>query len=292
MRTLFSMVSRGTERLVLEGRVPESVHARMRAPAQQGDFPFPVKYGYCAVGLAEPDGRACFALHPHQDRFAASPDALFPLPRDVPPRRGILAANMETALNGVWDAGAGPGDRAVVVGGGVVGLLAAFLLARIPGAEVVLIDSDPAREAVAKALGIPFRLPDDAPGEADAVIHASGSAAGLALALALAGEEATVAELSWHGSAEVPVPLGAAFHPRRLRLVSSQVGQVPPGRRPRWSHRRRMLKAIDLLRDPRLDALITGEVAFAALPDALPGLLAPGAPGLCTAILYPPAEVP
>ena len=130
VRTLWSGLSRGTERLVFEGRVSGSESERMRAPLQEGDFPFPVKYGYCAVGVVEEGprslrGRTVFALHPHQDRFVAPVSMLVPVPEAVPPRRAVLAANMETALNALWDSGAGPGDRIVVVGAGVVGLLVA-----------------------------------------------------------------------------------------------------------------------------------------------------------------------
>jgi threonine dehydrogenase-like Zn-dependent dehydrogenase len=284
-RTLWTALSRGTERLVFEGRVPEAVAGRMRAPAQEGEFPFPVKYGYCAVAQTE-DGEAVFALQPHQQAFIAPRAALCPLPEGLPPRRAVLAANMETALNAVWESGAGPGDRIAVVGGGVVGLLVAHLCAGLPGAEIRLIDRDPARAETARALGLAFALPEAALPDADIVFHASASEAGLALSLSLAGEEAAIVELSWYGETTVAAPLGLAFHARRLRLVASQVGAVAASRRPRWSHRRRLLKALDLLRDPRLDALLTEEVAFDDLPAALPRLLAPGAPGLCTVIRY------
>ncbi|TDR89022.1 threonine dehydrogenase-like Zn-dependent dehydrogenase [Enterovirga rhinocerotis] len=287
IRTLWTGLSRGTERLVFEGRVPETIALRMTAPAQAGSFSFPVKYGYCAVGEIEGEtGPPVFALQPHQTGFVAARDAASPVPGSVPPRRAVLAANMETALNAVWDSGAGPGDRIAVVGAGVVGLLVAFLAARLPGAEVEAVDSDPARAAVAEALGARFRLPAEARAEADIVIHASGQPEGLALALSLAGHEAAVVEMSWYGDRSVPVPLGQDFHARRLRLVSSQVGEVAPSRRPRWSHARRLAKALALLADPRLDALITEEVAFADLPRELPRLLAPGAPGLCTVVRY------
>lgn len=291
VRTLWSALSRGTERLVAAGLVPLSEHARMRAPLQDGDFPFPVKYGYCAVGIVEagPDvlvGRTVFCLHPHQDRFVAPIGLVAPVPPSVPARRAVLAANMETALNGLWDAGAGPGDRIVVVGGGVVGLLVAALAVRLPGSEVTVVDVDPARGPIAGALGAAFALPADAPADADLVIHTSASPQGLATALGCAGMEATVLELSWYGEGAVPVPLGGAFHSRRLRLVSSQVGHVAPSRRPRWSHGRRLATALVLLDDPRLDALITEEVAFSDLPAAVPRILAPGAPGLVTAVRY------
>ncbi len=289
--TLWSGLSRGTERLVFEGRVSATESERMRAPLQEGDFPYPVKYGYCAVGLVEQGppalrGRAVFALHPHQDRFVAPARLLAPVPEGVPPRRAVLAANMETALNALWDSGAGPGDRIVVVGAGVVGLLVGYLAARLPGADVTMVDIDLSREAIARKLGCRFRKPLDAPGDADVAFHTSATAPGLACALSCAGVEATVVEMSWYGDAPVSAPLGLDFHSRRLRLVSSQVGQVSPARRPRWSHRRRLDKALALLADDRLDALITEEVAFADLAAELPRLFAPGASGLATVVRY------
>jgi len=291
VRSLFGALSRGTERLVFEGRVSMMEGERMRAPMQEGDFPYAVKYGYCIVGRVEagPDelrGRTVFALHPHQDVFVAPAAMLCPVPEAVPPRRAVLAANMETALNALWDSGAGPGDRIVVVGAGVVGALTAYLAACLPGAEVTLVDVDLGRADLAAALGCRFRKPLDAPGDADVVFHASATPAGLGCALSCAGLEATVVEMSWYGDAPVSAPLGLDFHSRRLRLVSSQVGQVAPSRRPRWDFRRRLDKALALLGDERLDALLTDEVAFTELPAALPGLLAAGAPGLGTVIRY------
>jgi len=291
VRTLWSAISRGTERLVFEGRVSALDNERMRAPLQEGEFPHPVKYGYCAVGVVEDgpealQGRLVFALHPHQDRFCLSAAALVPLPDAVPARRAVLAANMETALNGLWDSGAGPGDRIVVVGAGAVGLLVGALAARLPGAEVTLVDIEPSRKTIVADLGCAFRKPLDAPDDADLVFHASATAPGLACALACAGAEATIVEMSWYGTAPVLAPLGLDFHSRRLRLVSSQVGEVAPSRRPRWSRRRRLEKALSLLADDRLDALITDEVRFDDLPAALPLLLAPGAGGLATVVRY------
>jgi threonine dehydrogenase-like Zn-dependent dehydrogenase len=291
VRTLWTGVSRGTERLVFEGRVSRSESERMRAPFQDGDFPFPVKYGYCAAGVVEEGpaellGRTVFALHPHQDRFVAPAAMLCPVPEAVPAHRAVLAANMETALNALWDSGAGPGDRVLVVGAGVVGCLVGALAARLPGAEVTLVDIDLGRRDLAAALGCAFTKPLDAPDGADVVFHASATEAGLACALACAGTEATVVEMSWYGDRRVQAPLGLDFHSRRLRLVSSQVGQVAPSRRPRWSHRRRLEKALSLLADSRLDALITEVIGFRDLPVELPRLLAPGAPGLTAAVRY------
>ena len=288
VETLFTAISRGTERLVFEGRVPDSEHARMRAPAQEGAFPFPVKYGYCTVGRVLDGalaGRVVFALHPHQTGFCMSPDMLTPLPEGLPPARAVLGANMETALNILWDSGASAGDRIAVVGAGVVGALVGYLAARLPGADVTLIDRLPARAPLGHALGCAFAMPEAAPKECDVVIHTSATSQGLALALDCAGQEATIVEASWHGSTPTAVPLGGAFHSRRLRLVSSQVGQIPPLRAPRWSYARRMAKALDLLCDPVLDRLISGETPFEDLP-ARYGAILSDPDTLCHRIRY------
>jgi threonine dehydrogenase-like Zn-dependent dehydrogenase len=256
-----------------------------------------VKYGYCATGVVEAGpreliGKRVFCLHPHQDRFLAPVGMLARLPDGLPARRATLAANMETALNAHWDAGSGPGDRIAIVGAGVVGLLVAHLAARLPGADVTVYDIDAGRAALVEALGARFAQPPalaDAAGAGnfDVVFHASVSAAGLNLAIALAGMEAGVVELSWYGDKPVSVGLGDAFHSRRLRLVSSQVGQVSPVRRPRWSYARRLAKALDLLADPALDGLVAEAIAFSEAPRRLPEVLAPGATGLAPVIAYP-----
>ncbi|MFD1509393.1 zinc-dependent alcohol dehydrogenase [Lacimonas salitolerans] len=288
VQTLFTGISRGTERLVLEGRVPVTEHDRMRAPAQEGAFPFPVKYGYCAVGRVtegELAGQDVFALHPHQTWFRMPQAMLTPLPGGLPPERAVLGANMETALNVLWDSGAGAGDRIAVIGAGVIGALVGYLAARLPGAEVTLIDVNPDRAALAQTLGCGFAAPDTAPSDCDIVIHATATAQGLALALDCAGQNATVVEASWHGAGDTPVPLGGAFHARRLRLISSQVGHLPPDRTPRWTHARRMAKALELLCDPVLEALISGQTAFDDLPAQYAGILSdPGT--LCHRVSY------
>jgi hypothetical protein len=293
---LHSAISRGTEHLVYSGQVPASEYDRMRAPFMGGTFPFPVKYGYAMVGQVESGpaslrDRIVFALHPHQSVFTLPVEALTPVPDAVPATRAVLAANMETALNAVWDAAPGPADRIAVVGGGVVGSLTAWLCSRIPATRVTLVDIEPSRAKLAHALGVGFAAPEAAPRDCDLVVHASGSAAGLATALTLAGDEATILELSWYGTKEVATPLGGAFHSRRLKLVSSQVGRIAPSHRPRWSFGRRLGAAMDLLADPALDALIAPAIEFRALPARLPEILAPESGVLCQLITYPTAVV-
>ena len=189
-------------------------------------------------------------------------------------------------MNGVWDAGIKPGDRVAVIGAGTVGCLVAWLAAQIPGCEVCLVDPVDAREATASRLGVRFASVGSAPREQDVVIHASGSAEGLATALDLAGFEAVVVELSWFGSQQVSLPLGEAFHARRLTIRSSQVGHVATSQRTRWDRRRRMQLALSLLKAPELDVLISGESPFEDLPRVMHDLSTPGHVALCHRIRY------
>ncbi len=294
--TRYSAVSRGTERLVYLGAVPETEWSRMRAPFQSGDFPFPVKYGYCAVGVVEKgpqalEGHVAFCLHPHQDKFIAPASMLMPVPAGIPAKRATLAANMETALNAHWDGATQPGDRVIVIGGGIVGLLTAYLAGRIPGTNVTLVDVATTREPLAKALGVAFARPDSAPaGEADVVFHASATERGLQSAIDSAGLEGRVVEMSWFGAKEVSISLGGAFHSKRLKMISSQVGHVPEHRRARWSFRRRLAKAMELLADPVLDALVETEIPFKNAPAMLPAVFADQSTVLAPVLSYDAAR--
>jgi 2-desacetyl-2-hydroxyethyl bacteriochlorophyllide A dehydrogenase len=291
VRTLHSGISRGTESLVHEGRVPAAVADLMRAPFQEGDFPGPVKYGYLSVGVVEqgPDdliGRDVFCLFPHQDRYVVPSEALTPLPDGLPPRRATLAGAAETAVNALWDAAPRLGDRVAVVGAGMIGCAVAALLRTFPLARLQLVDVDHEREQVAKALGVGFAEPGDADNGCDVVIHASASAAGLERSLELLADEGEVIELSWYGSEAVSVPLGSVFHPRRLVVRASQVSEVAASRRARRTHADRLRLALELLRDDAFDALITGSSPFAELPDTMRRLTSGELPALCHVVDY------
>ncbi|WP_326563824.1 dehydrogenase [Micromonospora peucetia] len=291
VRSRYSGVSRGTETLVFAGRVPADQHAAMRAPFQEGDFPAPVKYGYLNVGVVErgPDelrGRTVFCLHPHQSAYVVPAGAVVPVPDAVPPARAVLAGTVETAVNALWDAAPLVGDRVSVVGGGMVGCCVAALLARFPGVRVELVDTDPARAAVAAALGVGFAPPEEAAGGRDLVVHASATADGLQRSLELLRPEGTVVELSWYGDRTVALALGGAFHSGRLTVRGSQVGAVAPARRGSRDFADRLGLALELLTDPAFDALLTGESRFAELPDVLARLTAGSLPALCHLITY------
>lgn len=295
VRALHSGVSRGTETLVYRGQVPPDQWQAMRAPYQEGDFPGPVKYGYLSVGRVEegPEdlvGRTVFCLHPHQTAYVVPATAVTRVPDGVPARRAVLAGTVETALNALWDLGPLIGDRVAVVGAGMVGCSVARLLARIPAAEVTLVDVDPARARVAAALGVGFALPADAPPGRDAVVHCSATSAGLQLSLDLLGPEGTVLDLSWYGDQSVQVALGGAFHSGRLAIRASQVGTVAAARRGTRSHADRLALALGLLRDPAFDELLTGESDLEELPEVMSRLADGRLDALCHTIRYPDPE--
>ncbi len=291
VRTLRSGVSRGTETLVFRGGVPASQYAAMRAPFQDGEFPGPVKYGYLNVGVVElgpPElrGRTVFCLFPHQTAYVVPAQAVVVVPDDVPPARAVLAGTVETAVNALWDATPLLGDRITVVGAGMVGCCVARLLSRFPGVRVTLVDVDPARGDVADALGVDFALPADAADGCDLVVHTSATSAGLQHSMDLLADEGTVIDLSWYGDAEVRLSLGGAFHSRRLGIRASQVGVVAAARRGRRTAAERLALALDLLRDPAFDALITGVSRFDELPDVMARLAGGSLPALCHTLTY------
>jgi NADPH:quinone reductase-like Zn-dependent oxidoreductase len=291
VRAVHSGISRGTELLVHRGAVPAAVAARMRAPFQEGDLPGPVKYGYLSVGVveegpAELTGRTVFCLYPHQDRYVVPAGALTVVPDGVPARRAVLAGTVETAVNAIWDAGPRLGDRIAVIGAGMVGSAVAALLRAFPLQRLELVDVDEGRRPIAERLGVPLVRPEQAAGDCDVVVHCSATGAGLSRGLELLGDEGELIELSWYGDQPVSVDLGADFHARRLSIRASQVGAVAAARRSRRSHADRLALALDRLRDPVFDALISGHGRFAELPLIMNRLAAGELGGLCHVVDY------
>ena len=295
VRTLYTGISRGTELLVRRGEVPDSQHARMRAPFQEGDFPFPIKYGYLSVGVVEagPDallGRRVFCLYPHQDQYVVDARALTPLPDELPSRRAVLAGTVETALNALWDAPPCAGDRVAVVGGGLVGGAVALLLRRFPLARLQIVDPDAARRARLISAGLDVVEAGEAMNDCDLVFHASASEEGLALALGLLGDEAELIEMSWFGTHPTRVPLGEDFHSRRLRITASQVSRIGMARRARRDAAPRLATALELLTDPAFEELIAADVTFDDIGDAYAamekGEIGPG----CVVVAHPGAS--
>lgn len=295
VRTICSGISHGTEMLVHAGRIPPDVAESMRAPFQAGDWPGPIKYGYLSVGVVEQGptqltGTRVFCLYPHQDRYVVPASALTPVPDEVPSDRAVLAGTVETGINALWDAGPRIGDRVAIVGAGMVGGALAALLRTFPLDRLQLLDVNPSRSGVAAALGVELVHPHDAAGDNDLVFHCSATEAGLARSLQLLGDEAELIELSWYGTAQPHVPLGGAFHSRRLAIRASQVGAVAAARRSRRTTGDRLALAMRMLKDPVFDTFITGHAPFGALPQTMESIFSDETETLCQVIDYPGTE--
>lgn len=282
-RALASGVSQGTELLLYTGEGTTPFDPSLDAP---GAPTYPRRYGYAWVGEVTagelPVGRRVFALAPHGDVHRLAIERVRVLPDAIPPWRAVLAANLETALTAVWDSGATLGDRAVVYGAGVVGLLVTRLLVRAGAADVIVVEPSPKRRAAALALGATRAVAPgaeapgaEAPGDmptaerpsaeaqlADVVFELTGRPEALTSCLRACAMEGRVIVVSNYGGRRAPVALGDVFHRRRLQIVSSQVSSIPAARRPRWDLERRFAVVAALLRDEALDALLEPAVPF------------------------------
>jgi threonine dehydrogenase-like Zn-dependent dehydrogenase len=283
VRAISSAISPGTERLVATGRVPAEVAETMRCPYMEGEFSFPVKYGYSLVGQLD-DGRLVHVLHPHQELAHVRTSDVRLVPDGISPERATLAANLETAVTALWDARIAPGERALVIGFGIVGSLVARLLSRVAGVEVTVVDRDAAKRELAASLG--FHAMAEPAADYDVAFGASGAPEEVQVALDAVGDEGRVVELSWLGTREVRLQLGGTFHSGRKQLLASQVSHIPPYLRGRWDYARRTRLVFELLRDPAFDAHITRTVAFEELPRFYEELCAGGAGGLSIAVRY------
>jgi hypothetical protein len=286
----FSGLSPGTERLVASGRVPPEAMPAMRCQYMDGDFTFPIKYGYslvgrCVEGPSALVGRLVHTMHPHQDLCNVEVHAVFPIPADVPARRATLASNLETAVTALWDSEARAGERAVVLGFGIVGSLVGRLFRDIPGTDLLIVDAAAEKRHMATELG--FRSADLAEaGAFDLAFECSGSPQGLQAALDAVGDHGRVIALSWYGDRDVVLRLGADFHYGRKRIISSQVATLPAAMLPRWNSRRRKELVFRMLHSPEYDRHITHVVAFEGLPSFFENLCEGRYAGLSAAVHF------
>lgn len=283
LKSLFSFVSLGTERLVASGKVPSPLYLSMRVPFMQGNFTFPIKYGYSLVGQVEQarhklHGKYVHLLHPHQNACIVSESALSIIPHVIPPRRAVLASNVETAINAIWDSGLSIGDRVLVVGFGNIGALVALIARQIVGVEVVVAEMNSYRSAFAKQLG--FFIHDEKMEAFDIAFNTSANAKGLQLAIDQVGFEGQIVELSWYGEQEVSISLGGSFHQERKQIISSQVGVIPTNKSNRWSYARRKELVWKILEDPIFDQLLTNEIEFGESPKFFENLRLAQAEGM------------
>jgi threonine dehydrogenase-like Zn-dependent dehydrogenase len=270
IKSLYSLISTGTERLVASGHVPSAAFEAMAVPYMGGSFPFPVKYGYSLVGEVRTEGeyfgKIVHLLHPHQDICTVESGAVALVPGNIPAKRAILASNLETALNATWDARLGIGDKVLVAGFGMIGALLARVISFMPAVELIVLEKDPKRMSFAKKMG--FNVVDKMTDhDYDVAFNTTSNEMALQQCIDAVGAEGRVVELSWYGTKKVTVNLGGDFHYKRKQLISSQVSQIPADHLARWDYKRRKEVVFKLLQSELFDEHITDEIAFEDAPD-------------------------
>ena len=270
VKSLFSMISMGTERLVASGNVPENMYESMRVPYQQGSLALPVNYGYSMVGEVMSEGhdllgKKVHLLHPHQNYCWVRKDDLFQVPDEVSAERAALASNMETVVNAIWDSGLSVGDRVLIAGLGSLGALLMLSLTQMPGIEIFVLEKDPQRKDWAVKQGVKT-VEDAYDGYFDIAFHTTGNEQALQICLDSLAFEGKLIELSWYGNRAISLHLGATFHQQRKQIISSQVGSIPSARSGRWDFKRRKQVVFELLKNPLYDQLPKEIWAFAQTP--------------------------
>jgi len=281
VQTQFSGISAGTELLIYRGEAPPEMQADGNLPALAGTLAFPLHYGYSAVGEvialgpeapSELLGRLVFAFHPHASHFLVAAAAVTPLPDDLPAEAALFLPNMETAINFLHDGAPLAGERVVVFGQGVVGLLTTALLSRIPLGSLITADPDPMRRATSRDFGAAQSLsPSELQGltqQADLTYELTGDPQALNQAISVTGFEGRVVLGSWYGTKQASLNLGGRFHRSRIRLLSSQVSTIASTLTGRWDKRRRLEFALQMVRAIEPARLITHRIPIERAAEA------------------------
>jgi len=261
VRSLYSLVSTGTERLVMTSELDEPTRKRMSLPLMKGTFDQDFTYGYSLTGVIEQGpadlvGQHVHLLHPHQSYAIVATSDITVIPEALA-ERAVLVSNLETVINAVWDSQVSLGDEVLVIGYGIIGALLVQLLRQMPGVTVRVYDIDPTKQQLAN----PYETGNPAK-EFDIVFHTSGSSSGLQYGIDQLKPEGTLMELSWYGGRKVEVALGQSFHYDRKKIISTQVSTIPHCRAQRWDYARRKQLAISLLSLIDFEHLIMNSISF------------------------------
>ncbi len=289
VKTLYSGISYGTEKIVFDGQVPKNQFSFMRAPHQEGEFDSDLKYGYLNIGkvIEGPKNylhKHVYTMFPHQSMYIIKASLATLIPNDIPLRRALLTANMETAINAMWDTKPTIGDKTYVIGAGIVGILMAYVLSKSFGIDVVIIDKDSKKRKTCKALGLVYQSDSSCINEADIIYECSGNVDVINELISKCSLETKICILSWYGKQQTKIKMGENCFSRRLEIIFSQVGNISAYKSKKWNNLSRRLLALNMLKDKRLDTLIDKKEIF--LKD-LPSFFKKGnANGLCKVVRY------
>ena len=273
IKSHYSLVSTGTERLIIQGKVPESLHEAMKVPYMQGNFNFPLTYGYSVVGeiINGPErliGKYVHIMHPHQSYFYANEEDFTILPEVIPAKRAVLASNLETVVNAIWDSEVTLGQKTLVVGFGIIGALLSQVLRMFPAMDPEVLETNKFRRKKAHSLGFKaIKSLAQPSSQYDLAFNTTGNEEALQACIDSVGYEGKIMELSWYGNQQVNIHLGNSFHHHRKKIISSQVSQIPGHMVNRWDYQRRKKLVFKILRDASFDALLTNEISFDDSPE-------------------------
>ncbi|MEL6989426.1 MAG: zinc-binding alcohol dehydrogenase, partial [Bacteroidota bacterium] len=236
---LYSLISIGTENLVASGKVPFQMFESMRVPYMQGDFGLPVNYGYSMIASVQhpenDSSKLAHVMHPHCNSFYAKSGDLFYLDEDTNLVAATFIANMETAINAIWDSQVQVGDKVLICGYGVIGALIAEILNSMPGIQVTILELNDARKQIAFQKSFNTELESDY----DVCFNCTAHEDALQICIDHSAYESKIIELSWYGIKAVNVNIGMDFHIKRKQIISSQVSHIPSFKSARWDYKRR-----------------------------------------------------
>tara|TARA_B100001113_G_scaffold7774_1_gene6337 strand:- start:2368 stop:3336 length:969 start_codon:yes stop_codon:yes gene_type:complete len=285
----YSGISYGTEKIVFDSHVPTNQYKFMRAPHQVGEFNKEVKYGYLSVGKVI-DGpndmlnKMVYTMFPHQSIYVIKSTLVTLIPKHIPIRRALLTANMETAINAMWDSKPSIGDKVYVVGAGIVGILMAYVLSSTFGINVTVIDSDKNKKKLCEFFNIDFENSMDCIENPDIIYECSGNISVLSELINNSTLETKICILSWYGKQQSKIKMGENCFSRRLEIIFSQVGNITALKSKKWNNLSRRALALQLLDNKKLDILIDKkEISL----DELPSFFKKGNPkGICKVVKY------
>ena len=269
----YSGISYGTEKIVFDSQVPANQYKLMRAPHQVGEFNKEVKYGYLSVGevIIGPKNllnKMVYTMFPHQSMYVLKTSFATLIPDHIPHKRALLTANMETAINAVWDSNPSIGDKTYVIGCGVVGILMAYVLSKTFGVKVTLIDKDNSKSKLCELFNINFENNIDCIEDPDIIYECSGNISVLNELANNCTLETKICVLSWYGKQQAKIKMGENCFSRRLKIIFSQVGNITAIKSKKWNNLTRRALALELLDNKKLDILIDKkEIKLKDLPS-------------------------
>ena len=268
----YSLISAGTEKSIAQGFISEKHQPFMQVPYMDGSFSLPIKYGYSVVGKVISEGkyldRRVHLMHPHQSLIVADIGNVYFISDQLYYSKAALLSNMETIVNAIWDAEISNNEEVLICGFGGIGFLLAETIRMLKSAVVTILDTDDARISLAHKRGFETMMLNDLRREHFATaFNCSGTYGGLNNCIKAVGFEGKVIELSWYGDEMGLVDLGGSFHFNRKKIISSQVSNIPLGKKETWTFVKRKKYAEEVLNQLDLSSYGVNRIPFAEAPQ-------------------------